>query len=54
MIVTVMFDGKPFGSPIDGLRDDDLLWFIKSQIELGRTVQVTPEEKDVLDERGDV
>jgi hypothetical protein len=54
MIVTVMFNGKPFGSPMDGLRDDDLLWFIKSQLELGRTVQITPEEQDIFDERGDV
>ena len=50
MIVTVMFNGKPFGSPMDGLRDDDLLWFIKSQLGL----QITPEEQDIFDERGDV
>ncbi len=47
MIVTVTYCGKPFGSPMDGLRDDDLLWFIKSQIELGRTVHITPEEMDL-------
>lgn len=51
MIVTVTFDGKPFGSPMDDLRDDDLLWFIKSQMELGRAVHITPEEKDIFDMR---
>lgn len=48
MIVTVTFDGKPFGSPMNDLRDDDLLWFIKSQIELGRAVHITPAGKDLL------
>lgn len=52
MIVTVTFDEKPFGSPIDNLRDDDLLWFIKSQMELGRAVHITPEEKDLFSWKG--
>lgn len=52
MIVTVTFDGKPFGSPMDDLRDDDLLWFIKSQMELGRAVHITPEEKDLFSWKG--
>lgn len=47
MIVTLTYNGKPFGSPMDDLRDDDLLWFIKSQMELGRTVHITPEKKDL-------
>lgn len=48
MIVTVTFGKKPFGSPMDDLRDDDLLWFIKSQVELGRTVHITPKEKGLF------
>ena len=41
MIVTVTYNGKPFGGPMDDLREDDFLWFIKSQLELGREVHIT-------------
>ncbi len=52
MIITVTFNGKPFGSPMNDLRESDLLWFIKSQMELGRTVHITPEEKDFWHKEG--
>lgn len=52
MIVTATFNGKSFGSPMNDLRDDDLLWFIKSQMELGRAVHITPEEKDLFSQNG--
>ena len=44
MIVTTYFNGRPFGSPMNDLRDDDLLWYIKTQVELGRTVTIEPEQ----------
>ena len=43
MIVTVTYGGKPFGSPMDDLREDDLLWFIKAQLELGREIHIAAE-----------
>lgn len=43
MIVTVTYGGKPFGSPMDDLREDDLLWFIKTHLKLGLEVHITPE-----------
>ena len=48
MIITLTFEGKPFGSPMNDLHESDLLWFIKSQMELGRTVHITPEEGDLF------
>lgn len=48
MIVTLTFNGKPFGCPMDDLRGNDLLRFIQSQMELGRTVHITPEERDLF------
>ena len=44
MIVTVTFNGKPFGYPMDDLREDDFLWLIKSQLELGREVHIAPKK----------
>lgn len=43
MIVTVSYRGKPFGSAMNDLREDDLLWFIKDQLELGREIHIAPE-----------
>ena len=47
MRISVTFNGKPVGSAINYLREDDLLWFIKSQMELGRCVYIEPEEGDL-------
>ena len=47
MIVTVTYNGKPFGYPMDDLREDDFLWFIKSQLDLGREVHIAPKEHNL-------
>ena len=47
MRISVTFNGKPVGSAMNDLREDDLLWFIKSQMELGRCVHIEPEEGDL-------
>ena len=49
MRISVTFNGKPVGSAMNDLREDDLLWFIKSQMELGRCVYIEPEEGDLHD-----
>ena len=48
MIITVTYKGAPHGNPINDLREDDLLWFIKSELELGREVHITPEEGNMF------
>lgn len=47
MTITVTFEGKPFGSPMNDLRENDLLWFIRSQMELGREVHISPDPEDL-------
>lgn len=49
MRLYVTFNGKPLGNAFNDLREDDLLWFIKSQMELGRSVHIEPEEGDLHD-----
>ncbi len=46
MIVTITFEGKPIGVPMDDLSGERLLEFIELEMELGRTVHITPEKKD--------
>lgn len=48
MTITVTFEGKPFGSPMNDLKEDDLLWFIRSQMELGREVHISPDPEDLF------
>ncbi|MDY3692478.1 MAG: hypothetical protein SO072_10990 [Dysosmobacter sp.] len=48
MTVSFTFNGKPFGNIITGLKEDDLLDLIKAELELGRSVHITPDENDII------
>jgi len=47
MIITLTYEGKPLGSPMNDLSGERLLQFIKDEMELGRTVHIQPEKKDL-------
>ena len=48
MRISVTFNGMSVGCAMNDLREDDLLWFIKSQMELGRCVHIEPEEGEPI------
>lgn len=49
MTVSFTFNGKPYGFPIKDLRnEDDLLFLIKEEIALGRSVHITPDKNDYV------
>ncbi len=47
MIVTVTFESKPIGVPMNDLSGERLLKFIEVEMELGRAVLITPEKEDL-------
>ncbi len=46
MIVTLTFEGKPIGVPMNDLSGERLLRFIENEMALGRAVLITPEKED--------
>ncbi len=48
MTISFTLNGKPYESPIKDLREDDLLFLIKAELELGRSVHITPDENDII------
>ncbi len=47
MTVSFTFNGKPHGFPIKDLREDDLLYLIREELALGRSVHIHPDESDL-------
>lgn len=46
MTVTITYENKPVGTPMHDLSKESLLQFIESQMELGRTVHITPDKEE--------
>ncbi len=48
MIITVTFEDKSVGIPMNDLSGERLLRFIEHEMELGRAVLITPEKEDLF------
>lgn len=48
MIVILTYKGTHVGKPMNDIKEEKLMDFIKTEMELGRTVHIVPEEKDLF------
>ena len=51
MIVTVTYKEKTYSKPLDGLRADDLLCLISTELSRGREIHITPEQGDLWEDK---
>lgn len=48
MIVILTYKGTRVGKPMNNFEKEKLMDFIMAEMELGRTVHIVPEEKDLF------
>ena len=48
MTVMLTYKGTRVGRPMNDIKEEKLMDFIKAEMELGRTVHIVPEEKDLF------
>ena len=48
MIIILTYKGTRVGRPMNDIKEEKLMDFIKTEMELGRTVHIVPEEKDLF------
>ena len=48
MIIILTYKGTRVGRSMNDIKEEKLMDFIKTEMELGRTVHIVPEEKDLF------